>query len=84
VQEDFLPPNRTLLLRDFPESYGKTELTALFQRYPGFKEIRMVPGRAGLAFAEYEEELQSAAAREALNGMSMGDAKFKVTFQKKM
>ncbi|KJX94701.1 U1 small nuclear ribonucleoprotein [Zymoseptoria brevis] len=83
VADDYLPPNRILLLRDFPEGYGKTELTALFQRYPGFKEIRMVPGRAGLAFAEYEEETQSAAAREALNGMSMGESKFKVTFQKK-
>ncbi|EME40757.1 hypothetical protein DOTSEDRAFT_27368 [Dothistroma septosporum NZE10] len=81
-QDEYLPPNKILLLRELPEDYGKEALTAVFQRFPGFKEVRVVPGRKGLAFAEYEDETGSTAAREAMNGVTLGEKTIKVTFQR--
>ena len=37
-------------------------------RFPVFKEVRLVPGRHDIAFVEFENEVQSAAAKEALQG----------------
>ena len=39
----------------------------LFQ-FPGFKEVRLVPGRHDIAFVEFETEMQSAAVRDAFHG----------------
>ncbi|KAK4617876.1 U1 small nuclear ribonucleoprotein [Fulvia fulva] len=81
-QDEYLPPNKILLLRELPEDYGKEALTAVFQRFPGFKEVRVVPGRKGLAFAEYEDETGAIAAREAMNGVTLGEKNIRVTFQR--
>ncbi|KAG0718982.1 U2 small nuclear ribonucleoprotein B'' [Chionoecetes opilio] len=35
-------------------------------QFPGFKEVRLVPGRHDIAFVEFENEMQSAAAKDAL------------------
>lgn len=83
VPDEYLPPNKILFLRDLPEDYGKVELAAVFQRYPGFKEVRLVPGRKGLAFVEYEGEDGAIAAKEGTTGMTLGDKAMRVTFQKK-
>lgn len=80
--DDFLPPNKILLLRDLPDDYGKPELTAVFQRYPGFREIRTVPGRKGLAFAEYEDEAAATTVKDAMNGITLGDKSIRVTYQR--
>ncbi|KAK4494244.1 hypothetical protein PRZ48_014542 [Zasmidium cellare] len=82
MADEYLPPNKVLLLRDLPEDYGKEQIQAVFQRYPGFKEVRTVPGRKGIAFAEYEDETGAIAAREAMNGITLADKPIRVTFQK--
>jgi RNA recognition motif-containing protein len=69
-------------LRDFPADYTKEALTAVFARFPGFKAVRLVPGREGLAFAEYEDEVGSAVARDAMNGVKLGENTIRVTFQR--
>lgn len=81
VPDEYLPPNKTLFLRDLPDSYNKDTLALVFGRYPGFKEVRLVPGRA-MGFAEYEEETGAIAAKEALAGKELGGQKIKVTFQR--
>jgi len=45
-----------LFLRDVPEDYDVESLTAIFGRFEGFREVRLVPGRKGIAFVEYEAE----------------------------
>ena len=70
-------------MRELPEDYGKPELTALFARYPGFLEVRLVPSRKGIAFVEYESEEGAIVAKEAMAGMTLGDKAMRVTFQKK-
>ncbi|CAK3875738.1 U1 small nuclear ribonucleo [Lecanosticta acicola] len=83
IVDDYLPPNKILLIRDFPSEYGSTELTSLFQRYDGFKEVRIAP-IPGVAFVEYQDETGAIAAKEGLNGAKLGDAPgpMKVTFQR--
>ena len=51
---------------------------------PGFKEVRLVPGRHDIAFVEFENEVQSAAARDALQGFKITPtAAMKISFAKK-
>lgn len=64
-------PNNILFVTKLPDEVTEEMLQALFGQYTGFQEVRKVPGR-GMAFVEYENELQATAAKEALQ-------KFKVT-----
>jgi len=82
VPDEYLPPNKTLFLRDLPEDYGKDALAVIFRRYPGFREIRLVPGRNTIAFAEYEDETGAIAAKEALSGIELSGQKIKITYQR--
>ena len=55
----------------------------LFQ-FPGFKEVILVPGRHDIAFVEFETEMQSAAARDALQGFKITPTTaIKISFAKK-
>jgi len=82
VPDEYLPPNKVLFLRDLPEDYGQAALTAIFSRYPGFKEVRTVPGRTTIAFVEYEDENGAITAKEATAGLTLSDKQIKVTFQR--
>jgi len=56
----------------------------LFYRFPGFKEVRLVPGRHDIAFVEFETETQSAAAKDALQGFKITPSNaMKISFAKK-
>jgi len=53
-------------------------------RFPGFKEVRLVPGRHDIAFVEFEKESQSTTAKEALQGFKITPTNaMKITFAKK-
>eukprot|EP01112_Ceratiomyxa_fruticulosa_P005466 TRINITY_DN160_c0_g1_i1.p1 TRINITY_DN160_c0_g1~~TRINITY_DN160_c0_g1_i1.p1 ORF type:complete len:231 (+),score=64.71 TRINITY_DN160_c0_g1_i1:156-848(+) len=74
------PPNHILFVENLPESINEMMLAMLFQQYPGYKEVRLVPGREGkkaMAFVEYETETQAA---NAMAGLQF----FKVTLQDTM
>uniref|UniRef100_A0A0E9X0U2 RRM domain-containing protein n=1 Tax=Anguilla anguilla TaxID=7936 RepID=A0A0E9X0U2_ANGAN len=43
-------------------------LSMLFNQFPGFKEVRLVPGRHDIAFVEFDTEGQAGVARDALQG----------------
>lgn len=59
-------------------------LATLFQQYPGFREVRMVPGKTGIAFVEYDAEPQATVAKDNLNGFQISPThQVKVTFAKK-
>merc|ERR1712184_118546 len=59
------PPNQILFLTNLPEETNETMLSMLFNQFPGFKEVRLVPGRHDIAFVEFENEMQSSAARDS-------------------
>jgi RNA recognition motif-containing protein len=73
IPDEYLPPNKILFLRDLPESYDAEGLSRIFSRFEGFREVRMVPGRKGIAFVEYEAEAGAISAKEATAGMQLGD-----------
>jgi U2 small nuclear ribonucleoprotein B'' len=84
IPDEYLPPNKILFLRDLPDSYDADGLSRIFSRFEGFKEVRMVPGRKGIAFVEYEAEGGAISAKEATAGMQLGDEGkgIRVTFQR--
>jgi len=78
------PPNQILFLTNLPEETNEMMLSMLFNQFPGFKEVRLVPGRHDIAFVEFENELQSAAARDALQGFKITPTHaMKISFAKK-
>lgn len=84
VPDEYLPPNKILFIRDLPDSYDADGLSRIFSRFEGFKEVRMVPGRKGIAFVEYEAEAGAISAKEATAGMQLGDEGkgIRVTYQR--
>jgi hypothetical protein len=56
----------------------------LFGRFNGLSDVRLPPGRPGLAFVEYQTEELSAAAQSALNGFEFDvGTRLKVSFAAK-
>ncbi|KAK8219321.1 hypothetical protein M8818_001055 [Zalaria obscura] len=82
IPDEYLPPNKILFIRQLPDNYGVDELTTIFSRFPGFREVRLVPGRAGIAFVEYEAEDGAISAKEATAGITLGDSAIRVTYQR--
>jgi U1 small nuclear ribonucleoprotein A len=72
-----LPPNQILFVENLPEECNEMMLLMLFQQFPGFKEVRMVAGKPGIAFVEYDA---IPSATTALNGLQ----EFKMTPEKSM
>ncbi|KAI8069762.1 uncharacterized protein B0P05DRAFT_513935 [Gilbertella persicaria] len=84
IPDEYLPPNSILFLQKLPETITQQQLTDLFQRYPGFREVRMIPTKKTIAFVEYDNEIQSGMAKNELNGFKLGpDQEMKVTFARK-
>ncbi|KXX77127.1 U2 small nuclear ribonucleoprotein B'' [Madurella mycetomatis] len=84
VPDEYLPPNRILFVQNLPDDFDKDALTAIFGRFEGFREVRMVPGRSGIAFVEYEAEAGAITAKENTAGMALknGEKIMKVTYQR--
>ncbi|KAL4919736.1 hypothetical protein BDW62DRAFT_178349 [Aspergillus aurantiobrunneus] len=84
IPDEYLPPNKILFLRDLPDTADQENLTGVFGRFEGFREVRLVPGRKGIAFVEYDGESGAISAKEATSGMPMGPEgkPIRVTFQR--
>ena len=85
VPEEYLPPNKILFVQNLPDNYDVESLTSIFGRYEGFREVRLVPGRTGIAFVEYEAEAGAISAKERTAGMALlGDEgkAMKVVYQR--
>ncbi|KAH7411333.1 hypothetical protein BKA64DRAFT_663223 [Cadophora sp. MPI-SDFR-AT-0126] len=83
IPDEYLPPNKILFLQNLPEDYDIDALTSIFGRFEGFREVRLVPGRRGIAFVEYDGEAGAISAKENTAGMALGDGQvMKVTYQR--
>ncbi len=65
------PTGKLLFLKGLPQGTTESMLTNLFANQPGFKEVRMVPGKAELAFVEFELESGAMHAKKQLNGFQI-------------
>lgn len=85
VPEEYLPPNKILFLQNLPDHFDVEILSGIFSAFEGFREIRLVPGRKGIAFVEYEAETEAINAKERTAGMTLGEEKkmMKVVYQRK-
>lgn len=77
AQDTATAPNNILFIQNLPHETTDIMLEVLFKQYPGFREVRMIDAKPGIAFIEFEDENQSLVAMEALQG-------FKVTPQNPM
>lgn len=84
IPDEYLPPNKILFVRELADDVTQEGLEAVFGHFEGFQEVRTVPGRAGIAFIEYETEAGAINAKEATSGMAMGEQNkpIRVTFQR--
>ncbi|CAN6693099.1 unnamed protein product [Malus baccata var. baccata] len=67
-------PNNILFIENLPHETTSDMLELLFKQFAGFREVRMIDAKPGIAFVEYEDDIQSSIAMQALQG-------FKVTPQ---
>ncbi|KAK4762393.1 hypothetical protein SAY87_013956 [Trapa incisa] len=75
--QESVPPNNILFVQNLPIETTSQMLQLLFVQYPGFKEVRMIEAKPGIAFVEYEDEVQAGMAMQHLQG-------FKITAQNPM
>ncbi|KAG6739008.1 hypothetical protein POTOM_058643 [Populus tomentosa] len=75
--QETVPPNNILFIQNLPHETTSMMLQVLFQQYPGFREVRMIEAKPGIAFVEFEDDVQSSMAMQALQG-------FKITPQNPM
>lgn len=77
-------PNNILFLTSLPNETTELMLSMLFNQFPGFKEVRLVPGRSDIAFVEFENDVQSGTAKGALQGFRITPSHaMKITYAKK-
>ena len=80
IADEYLPPNNLLFVTSLPDSATQEVLTAIFGRFTGFVEVRMVPGREGIAFVEYDDLAQAALAKEHTGGMTLEGRPIQITY----
>ncbi|ORZ26024.1 hypothetical protein BCR42DRAFT_364629 [Absidia repens] len=84
IPDDYLPPNNILFLQNLTETTTQEYLIKLFEKYPGFKEVRMIPTKKSIAFVEYDSDYQATLAKMELANHSIDDDHvMKVTFARK-
>ncbi|MQL69136.1 hypothetical protein Taro_001388 [Colocasia esculenta] len=77
AQDNANPPNNILFIQNLPHETTSMMLQILFQQYPGFREVRMIEAKPGIAFVEFDDDIQASIAMQSLQG-------FKITPQNPM
>lgn len=76
-------PNNILFVSNIQDA-NESMLTTLFKAYNGFREVRLIPGREGIAFVEFDLEHHAAMAKDGLQGFKVTpDKAMMITFAKK-
>ncbi|KAJ1457438.1 hypothetical protein M885DRAFT_514979 [Pelagophyceae sp. CCMP2097] len=66
-----MTPSNVLFAQNLPDDCTDIALSILFQQHAGFKEVRMVPGKKGIAFVEFTDEIQAGLALTVLNNFKL-------------
>ncbi|ESQ36216.1 hypothetical protein EUTSA_v10009693mg, partial [Eutrema salsugineum] len=69
--QDTMPSNNILFIHNLPVEMTSMMLQLIFEQCPGFKEIRMIQAKPGIAFVEHENDVQSSMAIQALQGLKI-------------
>ncbi|XP_078439803.1 spliceosomal protein U1A [Wolffia australiana] len=65
------PPNKILFVQNLPQETTPMMVQMLFCQYPGFKEVRMVEAKPGIAFLEFGDEMQATLAMQGLQAFKI-------------
>lgn len=65
------PPHKILFVERLPEATNDAMLSMLFQQFPGFREVRMVEAKPGIAFVEFDNDMQASVAMSGLQGFKI-------------
>ncbi|KAM7522013.1 hypothetical protein LguiA_011915 [Lonicera macranthoides] len=85
AQEAAAAPNNILFIQNLPHETTDTMLEVLFKQYPGFREVRMIDAKPGIAFVEFEDDIQSSVAMQALQGFKIAPQNpMVITYAKKL
>ena len=82
IPDEYLPPNKILFVQSLPDDFDVEAVSQIFNRFEGFREVRLVPGRRGIAFVEYDAEQGAITAKENTAGLQVGEKAIKVTYQR--
>uniref|UniRef100_A0A7N0TS48 RRM domain-containing protein n=1 Tax=Kalanchoe fedtschenkoi TaxID=63787 RepID=A0A7N0TS48_KALFE len=77
------PPNNILFIQNLPHDTSQMRLQMLFCQHVGFKEVRMIEAKPGIAFVEYSNEMQATFAMQVLQGYKIGDNPMLISYAKK-
>ena len=55
--------NSTLFISNLPLETTPEALKVLFQQFSGYQDVRLVPGREGIAFVDFDNDAGAASAR---------------------
>jgi RNA recognition motif-containing protein len=81
--EGAAPPNNTLFVEELTPDVTENILKTIFGKYNGFREVRLFSGK-GMAFVEYDTELNAGAALLGLNNMNLtNECVLHISFAKK-
>jgi len=76
------PPNKILFVQNLPEGLSELVLQTLFDKFTGFKEVRLAGGK-NVAFVEYQNDVQATVAMSELQSFKIDDDhKLVISFQK--
>jgi U2 small nuclear ribonucleoprotein B'' len=64
-------PNKILFIENLPSQTNEMMLSMLFQQYTGYREARLVNGKPGIAFVEFEQADQATRARDHLQNFKI-------------
>lgn len=82
--EPAAPPHKILFVQNLPEATTDMMLSMLFQQFPGYKEVRMIENKPGIAFVEFESDMQATVALNGLNGFKITPSNtMAITYAKK-
>lgn len=78
-------PNYSFLLNNWSAETNEMMLSSmLFNQFPGFEEVCLVPGRCDMTFIEFENDRQAGDTRDALQGFKITPSHaMKITYAKK-
>jgi len=84
VAEPPAPPNKILFIENLPLECNDLMLGMLFRQYDGYKEVRMVPNKPGIAFVEFADSFSAGQAMNALQGFKLTQNNLmKISYAKK-
>jgi len=55
--------NSTLFVSNLPTETTREALEALFRQFSGYLDVRLVPGREGIAFVDFDNDVGASSAR---------------------